>query len=1563
MGSTEFWKRLKSWSQHGWTRFRTMAQALREAAVGIPDNKPPVFVVDCGTMFHHLWSRANHKARKLLPTEPTMTTKFQTAYANAHRRLLRQAQHALKRAGPARAIWIWIADSLVKRPRHKRKTFFKRRKPTFATGNAGSQTRPFLTHWPDDCDLIVARHETDMELNATLQALGYSADQTRALTRDSDWAIGVDGKFASMFIYPSMSGRALANAPCHIVDMNTIATGLNRRQMLTASTLVGNDGYEGIGMTWSDVLEDVELLEGVTVRDILALPPTLVGQSLIRHGWLERVSAKNRQESHRRLKGLTYHLLRQHQVWDSPDAPTFHIGPQSNEQPEPTPLVREGQLPRSRERWPAAELADNERAGGGRRGVRGLRSKQRHESQQIGHQQPGPKGAAHKGEYQGEVYELDCRHEPVPCDLEDERGWITDEEDEDEAEGDVSDSESEGAEGEQGGGDGQDSDEEQGGEDGQGGGDRQEDPDERGLGNECGPHDLGGERDAVGRPADDEYTGEIGPDRRPNLNILFETVTRLPTKPFRQSYEPEDDQPDQPIHLWLELMRQLLLPTMPYVADCIARWLKYAAELAPRFNVLSRLKKPDALEEFIMLIFEGLKDGIGAFPGHHIELPEPRILPNMDPARRQEMARLYRQRQAEATGVTAAGGFSPERLEEFEQLTEGLTAFLRRPDIDPCLLPAIAETRVEMVAPVPPLDKEHFQPYAKQLATSITNSARASARGDVKKALRLDFATRLDKLGYVEPVDLQLSLSHQELAERVRCLLNNKIHDLFVTLPCHPPAERADTPHFVRDEIEQLVSQDQHSSAEDRLNLVDRIMDVIFYIIAVRDHLVAADQPTTIASLLGGGGNQLLPLLNWLKGDKKGIATNYEPTNLLLPSRLLYLHIRNGVIWREKCLEYINTWIRPVYQGYNPASARPFMDGIDLGSRQPPAEVTERSRQQKRDRYIKDALGVLELKMFKHVSKQGVCRLYEPHSRLQIEFSDKFIARYDTFWQDFCHIRGVSPDRRADFDGDLLDVLDWIFNTSDDKGERAEVFSGSSSWDGVNMHFAMLDLGRVKDNRLSRRKFADVFENVKGGVHPVDLARQVLSRHSSVLFDLNVHRRVAPNINHQHFTRGPDKKVRGKVRQADLDQVEWTPKLSFVENVNDRLSTISRNIGGREGTLPRRVQLTTTRGYVRLDRGLPPSIQTPDAARLETIRETLSGINNPTNEDVIKAINCEWTIVSINATSSTCLTFSTLAFDQQHRRVERVFFVDVDSFSIPARQSAAEIAARTTLLQHAEDDALGLFIKRMARLHRAQAEHDSMHESEMSRRRQSAVTRILDAVGLTKRNVNGSVARGSAERTMDELKYANLTSARPLKLLVTVGKRQKGHPSQLSTVLQDLIKRIENETRSQDVPLLTMRFDPSDASVRCGHTSCGDADMFFDGDEANGFAIQRSCVRPVEKDGQRVPGLYECGACREWWNESVLGAVNIRFIAVHTILFGQHPFHKLTEEELKTREADKLAFKVVGIACVPLLTGYTIYSLYYNEHRSWYSFVIMTLTMFVQAFGFVQMLPQLVNMA
>ncbi|KAF9567398.1 cleft lip and palate transmembrane 1 [Agrocybe pediades] len=70
--------------------------------------------------------------------------------------------------------------------------------------------------------------------------------------------------------------------------------------------------------------------------------------------------------------------------------------------------------------------------------------------------------------------------------------------------------------------------------------------------------------------------------------------------------------------------------------------------------------------------------------------------------------------------------------------------------------------------------------------------------------------------------------------------------------------------------------------------------------------------------------------------------------------------------------------------------------------------------------------------------------------------------------------------------------------------------------------------------------------------------------------------------------------------------------------------------------------------------------------------------------------------------------------------------------------------------------------------------------------------------------------------------------------------------------------------------------------------------------------------------------------------------------------------HVLSEDEKKTQEYDKLAFRYVSYVAIPLLAGYTVYSLVYESHRGWYSFVISTLTSFVYMFGFAQLVPQLI---
>lgn len=66
--------------------------------------------------------------------------------------------------------------------------------------------------------------------------------------------------------------------------------------------------------------------------------------------------------------------------------------------------------------------------------------------------------------------------------------------------------------------------------------------------------------------------------------------------------------------------------------------------------------------------------------------------------------------------------------------------------------------------------------------------------------------------------------------------------------------------------------------------------------------------------------------------------------------------------------------------------------------------------------------------------------------------------------------------------------------------------------------------------------------------------------------------------------------------------------------------------------------------------------------------------------------------------------------------------------------------------------------------------------------------------------------------------------------------------------------------------------------------------------------------------------------------------------------------HVLSEDEKKTQEFDKLAFRYVSYVTIPTLLAYSVYSLIYETHRGWYSFIISTLTSFVYMFGFVSYL-------
>jgi hypothetical protein len=103
------------------------------------------------------------------------------------------------------------------------------------------------------------------------------------------------------------------------------------------------------------------------------------------------------------------------------------------------------------------------------------------------------------------------------------------------------------------------------------------------------------------------------------------------------------------------------------------------------------------------------------------------------------------------------------------------------------------------------------------------------------------------------------------------------------------------------------------------------------------------------------------------------------------------------------------------------------------------------------------------------------------------------------------------------------------------------------------------------------------------------------------------------------------------------------------------------------------------------------------------------------------------------------------------------------------------------------------------------------------------------------------------------------------------------------------------------------------------------------------------------------------GIAIEAWK--VTKTVNVRIreapgtLIGYTIAFEDK--HQLSETEKKTDEYDAIAFRYMYLVAIPLLLAYAGYSLIYDSHKSWYSFVIATLVGSVYAYGFLMMVPSL----
>jgi len=61
----------------------------------------------------------------------------------------------------------------------------------------------------------------------------------------------------------------------------------------------------------------------------------------------------------------------------------------------------------------------------------------------------------------------------------------------------------------------------------------------------------------------------------------------------------------------------------------------------------------------------------------------------------------------------------------------------------------------------------------------------------------------------------------------------------------------------------------------------------------------------------------------------------------------------------------------------------------------------------------------------------------------------------------------------------------------------------------------------------------------------------------------------------------------------------------------------------------------------------------------------------------------------------------------------------------------------------------------------------------------------------------------------------------------------------------------------------------------------------------------------------------------------------------------------------ETKQYDIVAMRYLSYALYPLIIGYALYSLTYETHKSWYSWILSSLTGCVYTFGFIMMTPQL----
>ncbi|CAA7396504.1 unnamed protein product [Spirodela intermedia] len=98
------------------------------------------------------------------------------------------------------------------------------------------------------------------------------------------------------------------------------------------------------------------------------------------------------------------------------------------------------------------------------------------------------------------------------------------------------------------------------------------------------------------------------------------------------------------------------------------------------------------------------------------------------------------------------------------------------------------------------------------------------------------------------------------------------------------------------------------------------------------------------------------------------------------------------------------------------------------------------------------------------------------------------------------------------------------------------------------------------------------------------------------------------------------------------------------------------------------------------------------------------------------------------------------------------------------------------------------------------------------------------------------------------------------------------------------------------------------------------------------------------------------GCCIEFWK---IG----KAMHIEIDRSGRIPMLRFRDRETysgnKTKEYDDLAMKYLSYVLLVLAAGSSVYSLMYEQHKSWYSWILGSLTSCVYMFGFIMMCPQL----